>query len=83
MTATRTTRGAATNGASDQRNCDESRMVVTDWEAATVTHRGSWWTDYNAWLEVRGGRRVPAPKQLGSCAYTAIARAPGTYGLAS
>ena len=39
---------------------------LADWEAQAVTHRGSWWPDYIAWLEPRAGELVPAPKKLGS-----------------
>ena len=28
---------------------------TADWEAAALTHRGSWWPDYIAWLEPRSG----------------------------
>jgi poly(3-hydroxyalkanoate) synthetase len=53
-----------------------------EWEAAAVTHRGSWWSDYVAWLEPRSGERIPAPTKLGSRKHKAIAKAPGTYVMA-
>jgi poly[(R)-3-hydroxyalkanoate] polymerase subunit PhaC len=62
----------------------ESNPPETEqWEATAVTHRGSWWPDYVAWLEPRAGERVPAPKKLGSRAHKAQAKAPGTYVMAS
>jgi polyhydroxyalkanoate synthase len=65
------------------RIADANPSDVADWEAQAVTHRGSWWPDYIAWLEPRLGRRVPAPKRLGSRAHKATAKAPGTYVMAS
>jgi polyhydroxyalkanoate synthase len=56
---------------------------IADWEAAAVTRRGSWWPDYIAWLEPRSGKRAPAPRKLGSRLYKAMAKAPGTYVMAS
>jgi polyhydroxyalkanoate synthase len=56
---------------------------IADWEAAAVTHRGSWWPDYITWLESRSGQRAPAPRKLGSRLYKAMAKAPGTYVMAS
>jgi polyhydroxyalkanoate synthase subunit PhaC len=43
---------------------------------------GSWWTDWDAWLAERSGETKPAPSTLGSPAYKAQAKAPGTYVLA-
>jgi polyhydroxyalkanoate synthase len=43
---------------------------------------GSWWPDWDAWLEARSGGLKPAPKALGNRAYKAHAKAPGTYVLA-
>jgi polyhydroxyalkanoate synthase len=56
---------------------------VADWEAAALTHRGSWWPDYIAWLGTRSGELVPAPKKLGSRLHKAMAKAPGTYVMAA
>ena len=44
---------------------------------------GSWWADWDAWLAERSGGLKPAPRTLGSRAYKAQAKAPGTYVLAS
>jgi len=65
------------------RIADSNPADVAGWEAAAVTHRGSWWPDHVAWLEPRSGKLVPAPKKLGSRTHRAMAKAPGTYVMAS
>jgi polyhydroxyalkanoate synthase subunit PhaC len=74
---------AGTESRSSYRITESNPSEVADWEAAAVTHRGSWWPDYVAWLEPRAGKLVPAPKKLGSRAHKAMAKAPGTYVMAS
>jgi polyhydroxyalkanoate synthase len=54
-----------------------------EWEEQAVTKRGSWWPDYVAWLSERAGTMKAAPTSLGSKAYKATAKAPGTYVMAS
>lgn len=44
---------------------------------------GSWWPDYLEWLQQRSGEFVPAPRKLGGGVHRALAKAPGTYVLAS
>ncbi|HEY6890778.1 MAG TPA: alpha/beta fold hydrolase, partial [Solirubrobacter sp.] len=56
---------------------------VEAWEAAAVTHGGSWWPDYDVWLAAHAGKLAPAPKKLGSRAHKATAKAPGTYVMAA
>jgi polyhydroxyalkanoate synthase subunit PhaC len=67
---------------SSYRIAEADPAAVADWEEQAVTHRGSWWPDYIAWLEPRSGELVAAPKRLGSRAHKAMAKAPGTYVLA-
>jgi polyhydroxyalkanoate synthase subunit PhaC len=43
---------------------------------------GSWWSDWDRWLEERSSNLKPAPKALGNRAHKAQAKAPGTYVLA-
>jgi polyhydroxyalkanoate synthase len=40
---------------------------------------GSWWSDYDAWLEQRSGERRIAPARLGSRRFSVLGEAPGTY----
>jgi poly[(R)-3-hydroxyalkanoate] polymerase subunit PhaC len=68
---------------SSYRIAAENPPGVDEWEAAALTHRGSWWPDYIAWLEPRAGELVPAPRKLGSRVHKAMAKAPGTYVMAS
>jgi polyhydroxyalkanoate synthase len=68
---------------SSYRIAPENPAAVEDWERAAVAHRGSWWPDYGTWLAARGGDLVPAPKTLGSRRHKAMAKAPGTYVMAS
>jgi polyhydroxyalkanoate synthase subunit PhaC len=49
------------------------------WRGEADIRRGSWWTDYLAWLSERAGERKPAPKKLGSRTHQATAKAPGSY----
>jgi polyhydroxyalkanoate synthase subunit PhaC len=51
--------------------------------AQAPRHQGSWWPDWDAWLTERSGEFRNAPKTLGSPAYKARAKAPGTYVLAN
>jgi polyhydroxyalkanoate synthase len=68
---------------SSYRIADQNPVDVIEWEARAVTKRGSWWPDYIEWLDARSGKRVPAPESLGSAAHKAMAKAPGTYVMAS
>lgn len=49
------------------------------WEETAVKLPGSWWKGYAAWAGERSGKRVAAPKSLGSKKYAPICDAPGTY----
>ena len=50
-----------------------------EWLAGAEETRGSWWPDWNAWLDrFSGGERV-APKKLGNAKYKPIEPAPGRY----
>jgi polyhydroxyalkanoate synthase subunit PhaC len=42
-------------------------------------HRGTWWTDWAAWLGERSGEERPAPGELGSEAFAPLGPAPGEY----
>ena len=49
------------------------------WLRDAVTEQGSWWTDFNAWLDQRCGAPRRAPRRLGSRTYPPLITAPGTY----
>jgi polyhydroxyalkanoate synthase len=49
------------------------------WLAAATPQPGSWWKHWGDWLEAYGGRRVPAPAELGNTAHPEIEPAPGRY----
>ncbi len=49
------------------------------WLAGAVTHPGSWWPHWSAWLAGFGGRRVAARSALGGAEYREIEPAPGRY----
>ena len=40
---------------------------------------GSWWPHWMNWTEGRSGKKIKAPKELGSAKYKPLAAAPGTY----
>jgi poly(3-hydroxyalkanoate) synthetase len=50
-----------------------------EWLAGASTQKGSWWSDYVAWLAERSGGEVDAPSEFGGAGYEAVIRAPGTY----
>ena len=47
-------------------------------EGATK-HQGSWWQGWTEWVGERSGKKVPAPKKLGSKKFPPLAPAPGEY----
>jgi len=49
------------------------------WVADADLRQGSWWPEYDAWLEEHSGELKAAPKALGSRRHTPAAKAPGTY----
>jgi polyhydroxyalkanoate synthase len=50
-----------------------------DWQAAATRHEGSWWNDWQAWMEARNaGERVPA-RVPGDGKLKVIEDAPGSY----
>ena len=58
---------------------DEVTADPQAWLKGAETRQGSWWGDLSAWLDERGGARVPAPEKLGSTRLPELAPAPGTY----
>ncbi len=51
-----------------------------DWIESATEHKGSWWTDWAAWLKPLAGKQIAAPKQYGKGkTYPVIEPAPGRY----
>ena len=51
-----------------------------DWIESATEHKGSWWTDWAAWLKPMAGKQIAAPKQYGKGKiYPVIEPAPGRY----
>ncbi len=53
-------------------------VSAQQWRELAKAHKGSWWTDWVAWLAARSGDLV-APPPTGSQAHPPLADAPGTY----
>jgi polyhydroxyalkanoate synthase subunit PhaC len=49
------------------------------WLAQASTTPGSWWDDWQAWLEERSGGKRAARKRLGGKGYRPLGDAPGSY----
>lgn len=61
---------------------DDSNELSHDpdqWLAAAANQKGSWWNDWAKWLVPHLGKRIAAPKQLGSKKFKPIESAPGRY----
>lgn len=50
--------------------------------AGAEKHEGTWWLHWAEWLNSHGGKKVPAPKTLGSKKHKPLGDAPGKYALA-
>ena len=58
----------------------EERLVDADeWLAAAKETPGSWWSNWNTWLESFAGGERAAPKKLGNAKFKPIEPAPGRY----
>ena len=49
------------------------------WQEGAGEHKGSWWTDWAAWLKNHAGKQIAAPKRYGKGKYKATMPAPGAY----
>ena len=65
------------------RVADSNPADAADWESHAATMKGSWWPDYAEWLATRSGELRAAPRSLGNRGHRAVAKAPGTYVMAS
>ncbi len=61
------------------RVTDNVSPEAEDFLERTPTVAGSWWSDYDAWLEQRSGELRPAPTRLGSRRFSVLGDAPGSY----
>lgn len=52
---------------------------VDAWLKGTEEVAGSWWPFWMEWLQQRAGKKVPAPKSLGSKKHPPMESAPGLY----
>ena len=50
-----------------------------EWQEGAQEHKGSWWTDWSAWLQGHAGKQIAAPKTYGKRKYKATMPAPGSY----
>ena len=53
-------------------------IKLADWIKGATEHKGSWWPDWQQWLEGLDAERVPA-RAVGTDAMPAIEDAPGSY----
>jgi polyhydroxyalkanoate synthase len=71
------------NPASKNRRSYWTSELLTEspepWLAGAREVKGSWWSDWNAWLAQYAGGEKPAPKRLGGGKYKRIESAPGRY----
>jgi polyhydroxyalkanoate synthase len=67
-----------TNPKSTWRTASPNTADADEWLASAHTEKGSWWTDFGAWVGERSGDRADAPTELGGGQPT-LGAAPGTY----
>ena len=53
--------------------------TAEEWLRGATEHPGSWWTDWDRWLDTHAGGSRPAPAAPGSEEFPAIEAAPGRY----
>lgn len=61
------------------RKAGQPPAEVADWLAGTEEVAGSWWPFWMEWLQARSGKKVVAPKAVGSKKYPPLEPAPGLY----
>ena len=50
-----------------------------EWLEGAEQHQQTWWDDWAKWIGERAGKKVKAPKQLGTKAFAPMEDAPGIY----
>ena len=58
---------------------DQIAASPEEWLQGAEQHQQTWWEDWASWIGERSGKKVDAPKQLGSEAYAPLEDAPGLY----
>lgn len=58
---------------------DAVAVSATEWLNASVEQKGSWWNDWQRWLQAFANGEQAAPKRVGNARYKAIEPAPGRY----
>lgn len=68
-------------GAADSANKVAAPRLPTaqQWMEAATEHPGSWWRDWDPWLEQFADGTQPAPESYGSAQFPIIEPAPGRY----
>jgi polyhydroxyalkanoate synthase len=67
------------NEKSNYRVHDELPEEPEAWLASASRTPGTWWDDWQAWLEERSGGKRAARKRLGGKGYRTLGDAPGSY----
>ena len=60
------------------RDAGARTLGPDEWERDTTPRDGSWWLEWEAWLDRRSGRRVNPPS-MGAKGFTPLCDAPGEY----
>ncbi len=58
---------------------DQIAETPERWLEGAEQHQHTWWEDWAQWIGERAGKKVAAPQQIGSKAYTPMEDAPGLY----
>jgi polyhydroxyalkanoate synthase len=64
---------------SSYRITDDVSAGAETFLAAAGVVPGSWWSDYDRWIEARSGGAKAAPRSLGNARFKALGKAPGSY----
>jgi polyhydroxyalkanoate synthase len=60
------------------RHAGERTLGADEWKRDTPSRDGSWWPEWNDWIERRSPGRI-APPPMGARGYEPLCDAPGTY----
>jgi polyhydroxyalkanoate synthase len=63
----------------DQPGNNAVAVSAAEWLNAATEQKGSWWNDWQQWLQTYAGGQKVAPKKAGNTRYKAIEPAPGRY----